>query len=155
MTTGQTLSCARLSNGRLQCWGDNSAGQLGDGRALLLSVSDMAALSIDADETVPPALRLEMEAAVKSPGPHQAFEFPRCTLFCGRWIRHGDWYPDRQTRLWRRGQARWGGIDPHDRLGHGGGRRGVGRRRDDGLWSPLSDRRVVCCERPGDLDDRW
>ena len=33
-----------------------------------------------------------------------------------RWIRHGDWYPDRQTRLWRRGAAVWGGIDPHDKL---------------------------------------
>jgi len=25
-----------------------------------------------------------------------------------RWIRHGDWYPDRQTRLWQRGRADWG-----------------------------------------------
>ncbi|NDE85169.1 MAG: hypothetical protein EB056_03960, partial [Verrucomicrobia bacterium] len=33
-----------------------------------------------------------------------------------RWIRHGDWYPDWQTRLWKVGKAKWGGVDPHDRL---------------------------------------
>jgi hypothetical protein len=45
-----------------------------------------------------------------------AFSFPRCSFYCERWIRHGDWYPDRQIRLWRRNQAEWGGINPHDRL---------------------------------------
>lgn len=48
--------------------------------------------------------------------PAVAYAFPRCTSYCGRWIRHGDWYPDYQTRLWRRGEAQWTGIDPHDRL---------------------------------------
>lgn len=45
-----------------------------------------------------------------------AYRFARCTEYGGRWIRHGDWYPDWQTRLWRRGRGRWGGVDPHDRL---------------------------------------
>ena len=40
----------------------------------------------------------------------------RCSLFLGHWVRHGDWYPDWQTRLWRAGKAKWGGTDPHDRL---------------------------------------
>jgi len=40
----------------------------------------------------------------------------RCSLFLGHWVRHGDWYPDWQMRLWRTGKARWGGTDPHDRL---------------------------------------
>jgi glycosyltransferase involved in cell wall biosynthesis len=73
-------------------------------------------LGLDADEEVPPALRAEIERAVDNPGNCAAFCFPRCTQFCGRWIRHGDWYPDRQTRLWRQGQASWGGVDPHDKL---------------------------------------
>jgi glycosyltransferase involved in cell wall biosynthesis len=73
-------------------------------------------LGLDADEEVSPALRDEIRRAIVEPGGSAAFCFPRCTNFCGRWIRHGDWYPDRKTRLWRRGAAEWGGIDPHDKL---------------------------------------
>ncbi len=74
---------------------------------------------LDADEEVSPELRQEIEAlfaAREKLEPFAAFSFPRLTKFCGRWIRHGDWYPDRGTRLWRRGQAEWGGVDPHDKL---------------------------------------
>ena len=76
-------------------------------------------LGLDADEQVPPALRDEIfrlfqdEARLAQ---YAAFNFPRCTFYCGRWIRHGDWYPDRQNRLWRRGRAHWGGVDPHAKL---------------------------------------
>jgi len=84
------------------------------------SAADKAAqlwiLGLDADEEVSPLLRDEIRRAIIEPGDHTAFCFPRCTNFCGRWIRHGDWYPDRQTRLWRKGRARWGGVDPHDKL---------------------------------------
>jgi glycosyltransferase involved in cell wall biosynthesis len=76
-------------------------------------------LGLDADEAVSPELREEIQgwfAAPETLAPFAAFSFPRLTWFCGRWIRHGDWYPDRQTRLWRRGRATWGGVDPHDRL---------------------------------------
>ena len=57
-----------------------------------------------------------------------AYSFPRCTFYLGRWIRHGDWYPDRQTRLWQRGRAEWRGIDPHDKLVADGA---VGRLRGE------------------------
>ncbi len=76
-------------------------------------------LGLDADEVVSPELRAEIQqrfAAKEQLAPFAAFSFPRRTLFCGRWIGHGDWYPDRGTRLWRRGLAEWGGVDPHDKL---------------------------------------
>ena len=74
-------------------------------------------LGLDADEEISSALRDEIQRVVSEPERlRAAFCFPRCTQFCGRWIRHGDWYPDRQTRLWRKGRARWGGVDPHDKL---------------------------------------
>ena len=76
-------------------------------------------LGLDADEEVSPELRQEIQALFASREklePFTAFSFPRLTRFCGRWIRHGDWYPDRGTRLWRRGQAQWGGVNPHDEL---------------------------------------
>lgn len=71
-------------------------------------------LCLDADEVVSEPLRDEIQAVVTAPdGPYPAFEFPRCTFYCGRWIRHGDWYPDRVRRLWRRGVGRWTGEEPH------------------------------------------
>lgn len=85
-------------------------------------------LGLDADESVSPALRDEVARAMARSGDYSAFCFPRCTFYCNRWIRHGDWYPDRQTRLWRRGQARWGGVDPHDKLIVDGS---IGRLRSD------------------------
>ncbi len=74
---------------------------------------------MDADEVVSPPLWTEIARRLASSPPPEnvaAYSFPRCAFYCGRWIRHGDWYPDRQTRLWQRGRARWGGIDPHDKL---------------------------------------
>jgi glycosyltransferase involved in cell wall biosynthesis len=86
-------------------------------------------LNLDADEIVPPALAEEIAGVVSTPtSRHAAYEFPRCSFYCGRWIRHGDWYPDRVLRLWKRGAARWTGQDPHARLEVKGT---VGRLRSD------------------------
>ncbi len=40
----------------------------------------------------------------------------RMTNYCGSWIRHGGWYPDRKVRLFDKRKARWGGTNPHDRI---------------------------------------
>jgi glycosyltransferase involved in cell wall biosynthesis len=76
-------------------------------------------LGLDSDEVVSAELRNEIRSLLSQESAASlaaAYSMPRMSWFCGRWIRHGDWYPDRQTRLWRRGRAKWGGIDPHDRL---------------------------------------
>jgi glycosyltransferase involved in cell wall biosynthesis len=86
-------------------------------------------LNLDADEEVPPALAEEIQRVVANPNPpHPAYEFPRCSWYCGRWIRHGDWYPDRVLRLWRKGAAVWAGDEPHAKLDVRGG---IGRLRSD------------------------
>jgi glycosyltransferase involved in cell wall biosynthesis len=75
-------------------------------------------LAIDADEVVSPELRDEIISAFSRRGTEPlpaAFSFPRLSFFCGRWIRHGDWYPDRKVRLWQRGAGRWEG-NPHEKL---------------------------------------
>src|SRR5580765_5762366 len=85
--------------------------------------------NLDADEIVSPQLAAEIAATVTTPiDQHAAYEFPRCTFYSGRWIRHGDWYPDRVRRLWRKGSARWSGEDPHARLEVDGS---IGRLRSD------------------------
>jgi glycosyltransferase involved in cell wall biosynthesis len=76
-------------------------------------------LSLDADEVVSPELRASIQQLFSQPeklNQHVAYDFPRCTLFYDRWIRHGEWYPDRKLRLWRRGQGKWGGVFPHGRV---------------------------------------
>jgi glycosyltransferase involved in cell wall biosynthesis len=87
-------------------------------------------LNLDADEVVSPALAAEIAKVVASPAAQAVYEFPRCTFYCGRWIRHGDWYPDRVRRLWRKDAARWIGDEPHAALEVKGT---VGRLRSD-LW---------------------
>lgn len=86
-------------------------------------------LNLDADEVVTPELAEEIRAAVSQlQSAHAAYEFPRCTFYCGRWIRHGDWYPDRVLRLWQRGKAKWTGEEPHARLEVAGR---IGRLKSD------------------------
>ena len=76
-------------------------------------------LNLDADEVVSPELRAEITCLLadeKRLHAHAAYDFPRCTFCCGRWIRHGAWYPDRQLRLCQRGQAQWSAAPVHEKL---------------------------------------
>lgn len=85
--------------------------------AVLAHCTQPWVLALDADEEVSPAMREEILAFFQ--GPHERFagaSFPRKVWFLGRWITHGDWYPDRKVRLVRREGARWGGSPEHDRL---------------------------------------
>jgi glycosyltransferase involved in cell wall biosynthesis len=85
-------------------------------RALDLATRDWV-LSIDADERVTPALRQEIEAIVSSGGgAHEAYEIPRLSSYCGRFMRHGGWWPDRVTRLFRRGSARFSEDLVHEKV---------------------------------------
>jgi hypothetical protein len=40
----------------------------------------------------------------------------RLTNYCGKWIKHGNWYPDRKLRLLDRSKGKWGGDNPHDKI---------------------------------------
>ncbi|HEX7381840.1 MAG TPA: glycosyltransferase family 2 protein [Nevskiaceae bacterium] len=72
--------------------------------------------SIDADEVVTPALRDEILARLRSPGGAVGFSMPRRSNFCGHWIRHCGWWPDRVTRLVRRGKGRFSDDLVHEHL---------------------------------------
>jgi glycosyltransferase involved in cell wall biosynthesis len=74
-------------------------------------------VALDADEALSPELAREIRAAIAAGGDGRAgFEANRLTWHLGRWIRHGDFYPDWQLRVFRRDQGRWRGIDPHGRV---------------------------------------
>jgi glycosyltransferase involved in cell wall biosynthesis len=82
-------------------------------------------LSIDADEEISPELaasilRIKTESgfettALRSTAPN-GYLFSRIVFYRGRWIRHGDWYPDRLVRLFRRAEARFSGGLVHEKL---------------------------------------
>ena len=84
-------------------------------------IRDMAShpwiLFLDSDEEVSPVLRDEILAEVeKGSGGYVGFEFPRQVYFLGRWIRHGEWYPDVKLRLFKKAHGHTEGQEPHDRV---------------------------------------
>lgn len=74
-------------------------------------------LSLDADECLSEKLKTEIES-IKSADQNnfQAYSMPRLNNYCGQWIRHSGWYPDRKVRLWHRKVGKWGGNNPHDKV---------------------------------------
>lgn len=72
-------------------------------------------LSLDADEELSPALQQAILKA-KQQQPALAYSMNRLNNFCGQWIRHTGWYPDRKVRLWQRDNGQWGGTNPHDKV---------------------------------------
>lgn len=72
-------------------------------------------LSLDADECLDADLQKAI-GVVKQQFEHTAYYFNRLNNYCGQWIRHGDWYPDRKLRLWNTQYGSWGGTNPHDRV---------------------------------------
>ncbi|MGM0579327.1 MAG: glycosyltransferase family 2 protein [Bacteroidota bacterium] len=74
-------------------------------------------LSLDADECLSEDLKTEIKI-IKSADPDnsQAYSMPRLNNYCGQWIRHSGWYPDRKVRLWDREVGEWGGQNPHDKV---------------------------------------
>jgi len=72
-------------------------------------------LVLDADERVPPETAAAIAAALgKADGEVAGFSFPRKNYFQGRWIRHAGWWPDRLTRLFRRGRGRMSTAAVHE-----------------------------------------
>ena len=72
-------------------------------------------LSIDADETLDEKLALSI-AEEKKQFQARAYSMNRCASYCGRFIRHGLWYPDKKVRLFDKRIASWGGTNPHDKI---------------------------------------
>ncbi|HTI99651.1 MAG TPA: glycosyltransferase family 2 protein [Dongiaceae bacterium] len=71
-------------------------------------------LALDADEEVSVPLREAIQSFFT--GDHERFAgayFARKVWFLGRWITHGDWYPDHVLRLFQTKQGRWGGAAEH------------------------------------------
>lgn len=73
-------------------------------------------LSIDADERVTPDLAVEIRAVLAAAQSSDAYDIPRRSWYCGRFIEHAGWSPDYVTRLFRRGSARFTDDLVHERI---------------------------------------
>jgi glycosyltransferase involved in cell wall biosynthesis len=76
-------------------------------------------LCIDADERVSEVLRERIEAALSAPSV-AGYRFARCNRFMGRYLRHGEGYPDWSLRLFDRRAARWSDDAVHEKVIAGG-----------------------------------
>lgn len=72
-------------------------------------------LCLDADERLTPELAASIQAALAAPRTG-AYRMARCNRFLGRWLRHGEGYPDWSIRLFDRRRARWSEDVVHERV---------------------------------------
>ncbi|MBF0109593.1 MAG: glycosyltransferase family 2 protein [Magnetococcales bacterium] len=109
----RTLEIARRFNARTlyQSW-------LGYGPQKRFAVSQAThdwVLCLDADERVTPRLRESIQEVLRHPS-RTAYRFPRRNRFLGRWLAHGEGYPDLNLRLFHRAHATWS-VDPiHEKV---------------------------------------
>jgi glycosyltransferase involved in cell wall biosynthesis len=70
-------------------------------------------LSLDGDEALSERLKLSILETKKN-WIYDGYYFHRLNNYCGQWIKHSDWYPDRKLRLFKKGSGSWQGLNPHD-----------------------------------------
>lgn len=70
-------------------------------------------LSLDADEALSEELKQSILAA-KNTWDFDGYYSNRLNNYCGQWIYHSNWYPDRKIRLFDRRKGAWGGLNIHE-----------------------------------------
>jgi glycosyltransferase involved in cell wall biosynthesis len=91
---------------------------LGFGRQKQFAVEQAAhdwVLCLDADELVSPELAGSIAAAVVAPA-SPVYRMARRNRFLGRWLSHGEGYPDWSPRLFNRMNARWSDDLVHEKV---------------------------------------
>jgi len=91
---------------------------LGFGRQKQFAVEQAAhdwVLCLDADERVSAELAASLVRALQAPAA-PVYRMARCNRFLGRWLRHGEGYPDWSPRLFDRRHARWSDDGVHEKV---------------------------------------
>jgi glycosyltransferase involved in cell wall biosynthesis len=73
-------------------------------------------LSLDADEVLSEKLVESILREKKNNFKHHAYFMNRYNNYCGKFINHGLWYPNRKVRLFDKRLGSWGGMNPHDKV---------------------------------------
>ena len=91
---------------------------LGFGRQKQFAVEQAAhdwVLCLDADERVSHELAASLVRALAAPAA-PVYRMARRNRFLGRWLRHGEGYPDWSARLFDRRHARWSDDEVHEKV---------------------------------------
>ncbi|EPR72933.1 Glycosyl transferase, family 2 [Winogradskyella psychrotolerans RS-3] len=72
-------------------------------------------VSLDGDEALSDKLQQSI-IDLKSNWKFDGYYANRFNNFCGQWIKHSDWYPNKKLRIFDRRSAEWKGINPHDNV---------------------------------------
>lgn len=72
-------------------------------------------IALDADEALSEELRKSV-LEVKKNWKYEGYYFRRRNFFCGRWIKHSTWYPDKQLRLFISGKGKFGELNFHEKF---------------------------------------
>ena len=110
-STDDTLEICRRHGARVE-----SREWLGFGRQKQLAVSLAAhdwVLCLDADERVSEPLARGIRKALADARYH-AWRMARRNRFLGRWLAHGEGYPDLSLRLFHRAHASWSNDEVHE-----------------------------------------
>lgn len=70
-------------------------------------------LSLDADEVLTDVLKASIIGITSFQG---VYSFNRLTNYCGNWIKHSGWYPDRKVRIFPKDVVKWQGDYVHETL---------------------------------------
>ena len=72
-------------------------------------------LSLDADEALSDELKKSI-LGIKDNLKYDGYIFNRLNNYCGKWIKHSRWYPDKHLRLFNSAKGKWTGPNPHDKF---------------------------------------
>jgi glycosyltransferase involved in cell wall biosynthesis len=73
-------------------------------------------LFLDADEFLSEELCKSIQVEKAKGFSHAAYSMNRLNNYCGQWIRHGSWYPDKKLRIIHRKQGVWNLDIVHETL---------------------------------------
>ena len=116
---------SQSSDGTAQCAAQHGARVverewMGFGRQKQFAVSQARndwVLCLDADERVSPELARSIRTVLDAPA-SPVYRMARRNRFLGRWLRHGEGYPDWCTRLFNRERAGWSDDAVHEKVLH-------------------------------------
>ncbi len=81
-------------------------------------------LTLDADEELSPSLKEEIKNLFQNGEPSEdGFIIPRLTMYMGKWIRHGGWYPNYRARLFLKSKGKFVGGKVHEAVELSGSRK--------------------------------
>lgn len=71
-------------------------------------------LSLDADETVTPELKIEIESAIAT-DEFVAYDIPLRNFISNYWVKYGGWYPASKVRLFKKDKFKYEEAEVHPR----------------------------------------